>query len=162
MQNNRGFTLIEIMVIIIIVGIVGSVALYSFGDFGASRKVTITAEHFSSYIKLVQQKAILEGSTLGLNIDKESYETLSLQKGQWIALSKSYFKKQYFPKNIQANLTFPSTNRKNHPDIIIYPTGNMSVFSLDFGTAVKPSLITLNGKVNGDIQIRAAYEKKTP
>ncbi len=41
MKNHKGFTLIEILIVLMIIGITLSFAILSFGDFGEGRKVKV-------------------------------------------------------------------------------------------------------------------------
>lgn len=158
MRAKRGFTLIEIMVVLVIIGITSSVTLLAFGDFGASRKVLMTAQHFSSYIKLVQQRAILETNTFGIRVNEAGYETLRLQQGvNWQPLPENgLFRPHFFPKNIRVTLAKPLKNSKNTPEVIIHSSGDMSLFQLNFGTHDHPSLVTLIGRHNGSLHLKSA------
>lgn len=155
MPNNRGFTLIEILVVIVITGIILSVTLLAFGDFGAGRKAVVSAEHFASYVKLVQHRAILEVNTLGININRNGYETFRFEQGlRWQPMPKnSLFHWQPFPKHVVVSLKAAIRNRDNRPDIVINPSGDMSPFELTFGTPEKPRLAVLIGGHNGDIEL---------
>ncbi|KTC74890.1 general secretion pathway protein LspH [Legionella birminghamensis] len=156
MPNERGFTLIEILVVILIVGIAASVTLLAFGDFGASRRVQLSAEQFVTYLKLVQQRAILEMNTLGVNINKDGYGTYRfVQAKTWEPMpGKSLFHWQTFPKSIHVSLKTTIKNNTKSPDIIISPTGNLSAFTLSFGTETEPDLVSVIGAHNGEVIIR--------
>ncbi len=146
----HGFTLIEILMVIAIIGITLGFALLAFGDFGGGRRAIVAAEQFSAYIKLVQQQAILQTSTLGIKITSNGYGTYYLERGiKWqIMPEKSIFHWQHFPADLLINLSSKASNAQK-PDILVDATGNMTEFTLDFGTVKKPALITLVGKHNG-------------
>ncbi|WP_131781721.1 type II secretion system minor pseudopilin GspH [Legionella gresilensis] len=148
-QNERGFTLIEILVVILIIGIIASVALFAFGDFGTSRRIKLTAEQFSAYLKLVQQRAILEMVTLGVTINNEGYETYRHSNNSWQSMPKnSLIFHRFFPKDTVITLKAQLKNNIG-PNIIITPSGSMTEFTLIFGTSAEPNIITLIGKHNG-------------
>lgn len=153
---RRGFTLIELLIVIVIIGIVSSVTLYAFGDFGASRKATVAAEQFTSYLKLLEQRAILETSTFGINITPAGYETYRLDNAsKWSQMPKnSFFHWQAFPAKVLVQLQSTIQNHTKRPDIIINPSGDMTAFKLFFGTRGEPELIQLIGKHNGDIVLQ--------
>jgi len=156
MRVNRGFTLIEVLVVIIIISIITTASLMAFGDFGASRKATVFAEQFASYVKLVRQRAILEMSTFGINVSNEGYETLRYEEGiTWQARSKtSLFRWQNFPANVLVVLKSELKNNDKSPDILIQSSGDMTPFTASFGTKAKPEQTILIGQHNGDILIK--------
>lgn len=159
MRASRGFTLIEVLVVILVISIITTASLLAFGDFGASRKATVFAEQFASYIKLVRQRAILEMSTLGINVTSKGYESVRYDEGKtWLPLSKtSLFRWQAFPDNVIVTLKSDLKNNTSAPDIILQSSGDMTEFSITFGTDAKPQQTTLIGQHNGEIILK---EKK--
>ncbi|KTD09496.1 type II secretion system minor pseudopilin GspH [Legionella jamestowniensis] len=150
-MRAKGFTLIEILVVLVIIGITLGFALLAFGDFGASRRVMITAEQFTNYLKLLQHRAIIEMKPFGLTINQNSYQTFRYEQESWKPMSaKSIFKPQIFPDNLVVKFQSPKSNRK-YPDIIVNASGDMTAFTLYFGTIQKPNMVTLVGNHNGQI-----------
>ncbi|MFC3907603.1 type II secretion system minor pseudopilin GspH [Legionella dresdenensis] len=157
--HQQGFTLIEILVVLLIIGIVSSAALLAFGDFGARRKAIVSAEQFAAYIKLVQQKAILEMNTLGIKIESQGYQAFRFEDGSnWKAInSNNLFRWHAFPRNIIVKLS-NAAKSKNHPDIIINPSGDMSDFALDFGTDSEAGIAILYGRQDGRLTLQTGVK----
>ncbi len=152
-KSNKGFTLIEILVVILIVGITLSFALMAFGDFGEKRRILISAEQFNQYVKLAQQQAILETTTLGIGIHKNGYQVMRLSpNAKWLPMSSnSIFHEQHFPKGSVINLQNNASSR-NSPSIIINSSGDMTAFTMTFGSAKQPSIVSIIGEHNGALQ----------
>lgn len=157
---NRGFTLIEILIVIVIIGITVGFALIAFGDFGESRRVLFSAEQLVNTLKLAQQQAILETSTLGLHINNTSYQILRFQNSSgWEPISnKGIFKVNYFPKNTVITLKTNNKPLQGVPPIIINSSGDMTPFTLGFGT-YKEMMTTLKGTHNGSLTFSTAKTK---
>jgi general secretion pathway protein H len=162
MPAERGFTLIEILLVVTIIGITLGFVLLRIGDFGASRRALVTAEQFSSYIKLVQQRAILEATAFGIKLTKEGYLTYRFADGVWQPLvAKPIFQPQSFPNSIVVGWLGSSskhplvcpTGNSFRPDIVIRGSGDMTEFMMDFGTKAKPNLATLVGKPDGQLSL---------
>lgn len=149
--KQRGFTLIEILIVVAIIGISLSFALLAFGDFGKNRQVLVAAEQFFAYIKLIQQQAILQTNTLGIKISNQGYQAYSLtgKFNQRTMRAKSIFRRQSFPANVVVNLHKPGKS----PDIFIDASGEMAEFQLDFGTAKLPTLVSLIAKADGSLRL---------
>ncbi|MBI2785151.1 MAG: type II secretion system minor pseudopilin GspH [Legionella longbeachae] len=152
-KNNQGFTLIEILIVLVIIGITFGFALIAFGDFGESRRIKFAAEQLANTLRLAQQQAILETSTLGLRIDNMSYQILQLQNNaRWKPLSKTgIFKMTYFPQDTIITLITNNHTPKGYPAVIINSSGNMTPFSLKFASSKESNLALLIGKQNGDL-----------
>ena len=151
MLNKRGFTLIEILVIVLIIGITAGMALLAYGDFGASRRITTAAEQLSAYIELLQQKAILETNTLGIKFQKKAYLTYQLKEGKnWQLFSQNtLFHQRLLPE--KTVISIQSKKELGNPDIIVYPSGDISPFVLTLGTDSQRNLIRLQGNSNGEL-----------
>lgn len=160
MRINRGFTLIEILIVIVIIGITVGFALIAFGDFGSSRRILFSADQLVNTLRLAQQQAILTTSTLGLRIDNNSYQILRFEdSSKWEPISnKGVFKVNYFPPQTVVVL---KTNNKSSPDtpsIIINAAGDMTPFTLSFGTN-KEILTVLTGSHNGSLNLSMTKSK---
>lgn len=161
MNINKGFTLIEILIVLVIIGITIGFAIIAFGDFGASRRILFSAEQLANALKLAQQQAILEGSTLGLRIDSQSYQILKFQApSQWKPMTnKGVFKITYFPENTYVQLKENTLLPQNIPAIIINSTGDITPFTLMFGSSKDIILTTLTVTSNGMILFKNNHSK---
>ena len=155
MRVKRGFTLIEILVVVLIIGITLGFAMLAFGDFGGSRRIQVAAEQFVSYVKLVQQQAILESSTLGIKLNGNSYQALRFQaKANWQPLSHhKIFHVQHFPEQAVTHL-ITKRNKTGTPEIVINASGDLTPFKLQIGTAKHANLVTIVGQHNGNISLQ--------
>jgi general secretion pathway protein H len=149
----RGFTLIEILVVLVIIGITLGFALITFGDFGEGRRLLFSAEQVANTLKLAQQQAILEGSTLGLYIDNTGYQVLKYKdSSHWKPMfNKKIFGIHSLPKNTLVSLSTKHPSLQKTPSIIISPSGDMSSFMLYFGTAQETKIILLKSSANGNL-----------
>lgn len=150
----KGFTLIEILVVVLIIGITLGVALLSFGDFGGKRRIIVTAEQLTHHIQVLQQQALLETTSLGIRMDKTGYETMRFKANRgWVSVtSQRLFQRKSFPDNLVFTIK-PSIHKKDQPDIIMTATGDITPFILELGTNQQAAIVTLSTKPDGTIEV---------
>ena len=155
MQTKRGFTLIEILVVLLIVGITLGFALLAFGDFGSKRRIITAAEQFVNYVKFAQQQAILETSTLGISLNRNSYQILRYQaSSNWQPVSnKRVFHAQHFPDSAIVHME-SNVKKMGNPQIIINASGDMTSFTLNFGSAKQVNIANVIGKHDGSVALQ--------
>ena len=81
----RGFSLIEILVVIVIVGIVMSIAVLSLTLVGGDRDVRQEAQRVISLVEVAQDDSMLQGREFGLEFMQGSYRFVEFDPftGQW-------------------------------------------------------------------------------
>lgn len=152
-KQQGGFSLIEILVVMVIIGIVLSFVLLSFGDFGKSRQIAVSLEHLESLIKLARQRAIIEAKTFGLDIKKDQYcfyqYLVNQQNATWQPLNGDrLFKCQNFPKQVKTELSLDV--EKQHPEILISSDGHITPFKLKLSSK-NGEAFYLKARFNGQL-----------
>lgn len=73
-KSLSGYTLIEVLLVIVIIAIISTVAVLVFSNFGHGRQVTMVAHRLSQTIRVAQQEAILRPMVLGMRFTAQGYQ----------------------------------------------------------------------------------------
>lgn len=153
-NKTRGFTLLELLVALVLIGIILSFATLSF-DSGEDRKIKEEANRFYSLIKLAQEESILNAREMTLEIDSNGYRFAVLTEDGEQALEDPVFRKREFAEyirpvinieNSQLNLKSDKDEEPSAVTIFILSSGELTPFKIEFPTSDK------NYQINGTIQ----------
>jgi general secretion pathway protein H len=158
-SNLSGFTIIELLVVIFIIGLFSSFVLISISD-SFLRELRNEAENFQKIIISSSEEAIFSSSELALDLDNNGYSLLKLDRlsGSWIPFnfhSSNYYNlpesieiiwkvegftyansgsldvNKGYLKNIINTETY-NDNFEGTPDIFLMSSGEISVFEVYF------------------------------
>jgi len=85
-QKSVGFTLIEIMMVILVVGIMASLVQFNFNSNRPEDRLKIESERFASIFDLAAEYGLLNNIELGLVLTENSYEFLGYDGVRWSEL----------------------------------------------------------------------------
>ncbi|MGY4534788.1 general secretion pathway protein H [Pseudomonas sp. TE3786] len=90
-RAQTGFTLIEIMVVLVILGTLIGLAVLSTGIAGPSRELRNEAERLTGLIGVLADEAVLDNREYGLWFDASSYQVLRYDSvtSKWQAVDKT-------------------------------------------------------------------------
>ncbi len=153
-----GFTLIEILVVLVIIGIISTFAVLATGDFGASKRIEVAADTFANLVRLAEEEAILEPAVLGIGLTANGYQfyryqlQVQMHKGQWEAITQlRILRARQLPSGSQLIVIQPKT--VNQPTLVINSNGEITPFRVQFGKTQQTPLIQVEGAHNGVVKV---------
>ncbi len=129
----NGFTLIEIMVVIVIIGVILSFATLSIGDGGQARQLKQETQRLASLLKLASQEAIMQAKEMGIFFETDGYRfcVWQEQKCQILTARDDIFRPRTLPLGIQTEIRLESEPitlndaKKNTPQLLLLSSGEV-------------------------------------
>lgn len=78
-----GFTLIELMVVVLLVGLVATFAVINLGGDSARERQQREAQRLHARMDLAREEAVLRARSLGIRFSERGYRFLALYRDQW-------------------------------------------------------------------------------
>lgn len=163
-KYSPGFTLIEILIVLLIIGITATFAVLATGDFGASKRIEVAADTLANLLRFAEEQAILEPAVLGVAITDSRYQfyryrySTTEHKGAWILITdQRVFKPRSLPSGAQMQLSVADPNQS--PALVIDPNGNITPFTLQFGKINQAALYQVSGQRNGAMTLTIVTNK---
>ncbi len=159
--RQRGFTLLEIIVVVTIIAIISSIIMLRAGTIRFHRKVMVFAEQLQSFIQVCQQQAILQPAVIGIIIQPTSYQAYYFsneKQSQWKVLSErdSFWQSRLIPEDVflQVSTSAPMSTTLISPQIVIQSNGNFTPFTIDVGYSGEPARYRIVGSDAGELSLQ--------
>ncbi|MBT8131180.1 MAG: type II secretion system minor pseudopilin GspH [Gammaproteobacteria bacterium] len=161
-----GFTLLELMVVVIIIGVIVTLAVVSLGD-NAAQRLDDESFRFSSLIRLAADEAILQGQEIGLEVNRDGYSfhTFDDQLRQWLPFSgERLFRQRTMSDGIELELRLDDQtfelplaededgNEAVQPQILLLSSGETTPFDLIIEMPALDKQVVLRGLGNGVVE----------
>jgi general secretion pathway protein H len=110
-MRNKGFTLVEILVVIVIMAVVISITVLSVSSTGRDSQLDEESRRIEGLVGLLHERALLEGRDFGLRIEPAAYEFVVYdpRRDRWMMLDQEReFRHRDLPKGITFQLQLDS------------------------------------------------------
>jgi len=110
-MRSKGFTLIEILVVLVIMAVVISLAVLSFGTTGRDAQLDEESRRIQGLVDILHERALLEGRDFGLRIEPAGYgfAVYSPDRDLWLPLTdEREFRHRDLPKGVTFQLELDS------------------------------------------------------
>ena len=86
-KRNRGFTLIEVMLVIVLIGLMISMVQFTFQNNQADQRLSEASKRFAGAFEMAVEYGMLNNVELGLLVTDNSYEFLGFDGTKWTQVS---------------------------------------------------------------------------
>jgi general secretion pathway protein H len=170
--RDLGFTLLEIMVVIVIIGVMVTMATLSIGLLGADREVEEETRRFWAVLRQAREEAELQSIDVAVFVGAADYEFLRFdtRHNEWqpIADDKLYAQRT-LPEGLRFRLWMESRelvlkpglpdrgkkdeNQKWPPQVTVLSSGDVVPFELQIERDAAPALWRMTSLADGDLRI---------
>ncbi len=168
-RTARGFTLLELLVVVLIVGLFAGVAVLSLGVLGSDRELQREAERLRTLLDLVHEEALMQGRDFGVLFSASSYRFLifDYQTGRWVTpVDDDILRERTLPERLVVSLRLDDRDVALDPDledipdttepqVLLLSSGEMTPFEAGFGREFENGEFRLSGEFNGKVDISA-------
>ena len=169
-REAPGFTLIEILVVIVIMGVLATFATLKIGNRALDDRLQTESERFEKLVELAQEESQVKGVPIGLRFTTSGYQFLSFnEKGQWVEYNQGALRTRqlvapfYAELQVEGHTVAPAQDdkpgadldnqkQKIQPQILLLPGGESSAFAVDMKAQNYPSYFHIESDVLGRIQ----------
>jgi general secretion pathway protein H len=167
-RRAAGFTLLEVLVVVVIIGIITSMAVISVNVLGGDHQMQQEAERLQAILLQAREDAMLQSRDLGLRVDETSFEFLEYdgRTDRWRAvLGDPLLRERTLPEGLRLALRLedrsvkleprqPETDRNPiQPQVILQASGDLAPFDLLFSRDGTREQRRLSGTLEGDVEL---------
>jgi general secretion pathway protein H len=161
--RSSGFTLLELMVVLVLVGIIFSFAMLSMGGDDLAEMMEQETRRLGTLLDLASDEAVLRGEEMAVHFTETGYEFLILNGDQWqVPEGDRLLQARSLPADIEIRLEvngdtpgLTSTDDEDEetltPQVYILSSGEMTPFSATLRSSQSPVRYYLTASLLGEV-----------
>ena len=163
---QKGFTLLELLVVIVILGVVAATAVFSIGTLGRDDRLQEEALRLTTLLRLASEEALLTGRDIGLYLEEDNYRFLlySRETVQWLVLEgDDIFRPWKLPEEVYFSVAVEDREivleplddiEAIEPQVAVFSSGDITPFEIYLNRELSDQQYLVEGLPNGDIELQ--------
>lgn len=161
-REQRGFTLMEVLVAIAIIAVVAVAVAIGIAGMGGSRNLEREAERLVDRMRYACEFSALRGTPVGLLQQQEGYRFVSRGPAAWQAIEQPVLAAHSLTPIRLAlrrdgrllETDGDDLEQLNAPDVVCFPSGELTPFEAELGLANTDTVYRVTGHADGRIELR--------
>lgn len=110
-RPDRGFTLLEVLMVVLLVGIISSVVVMSVNTSGPERALPEESQRLAALLEQAANEAVMQNQEYGLRVTGQGYVFLCLDeaKQRWTGCADDIFRERELPDGLELRILRPGS-----------------------------------------------------
>jgi general secretion pathway protein H len=163
-EPAEGFTLLEVLVVLVLLGIITGFAVISLHVADPEQRLAREAHRLQAVLKLAAEQAVMQSRTLGLNVGDDGYVFLQRDHGGWRPLHDPALRARHVPTDIRLHLSAAPRHERESaaPQVLLLASGELTPFALHVRSLDTPAEVRILGAETGEITIEHRQRNAPP
>jgi general secretion pathway protein H len=166
----RGFTLVEVLVVVVLIAIVATYAVLSIGTLGRDSQLETETDRLYTLLGVVKEQAEMQHRDHGMRLEEGRYAFLrfDVRSGEWREVANDkLLRARELPEGLRMRLwldareavlkPLPPKKEKEKPvppQVILFANGDLTDFELRLEREDSDHSATIRGSADGKLEVR--------
>jgi general secretion pathway protein H len=156
---SRGFTMIELLVVVVIVGVLWATVTFAIGTVGGERQLERQAEQMRALVAFACEQAELSGREIGVSFNTRGYRFSRMSRDTWELFNVGELRPRTWLEATRAILTRDghgveiAKDPPEKPQLLCFSSGELTPFRLELALGDVAVRYRIDGQADGSVAV---------